>query len=144
MYPFTAQGKPIILRADDPHNIIIKIFVVIVIVISEFLERHSEAKRTRAPAYSRALRGIKNVVQKIVHGIQLRSHFQRVYNHCHGRFTYLLTYLLTYSLHGDGLIEMSLLSQVRIRTRRTMRDREVVCFHRRLMKMRSQMPWKRT
>src|SRR6218665_441521 len=29
------------------------------IIISEFLERHSNAKRTRAPAYSRALRRIK-------------------------------------------------------------------------------------
>jgi len=30
--------------------------VVIVIVISELLERHSKAKRTTAPVYSRALR----------------------------------------------------------------------------------------
>jgi len=30
--------------------------IAIIIVISEFLERHSKAKRTRAPAYSRALK----------------------------------------------------------------------------------------
>jgi len=39
--------------------------VVIVIVISEFLERHSRG--TRAPAYSRALRPIKGVVQRVIH-----------------------------------------------------------------------------
>src|SRR6218665_1877138 len=33
--------------------------VVIVIVISKLLKRYSKAKRTRAPAYSRALRRIK-------------------------------------------------------------------------------------
>ena len=32
-----------------------------VIVISRFLKRYSKAKRTRAPAYSRALRRIKGV-----------------------------------------------------------------------------------
>ena len=47
--------------------------LVIVVVISEFLVRHSKAKRTRAPDYSRALRQIKGVV----HG-KLRSDFQRV------------------------------------------------------------------
>jgi len=31
----------------------------VVIVISEFLERQSKAKRTRAPPYARALRWIK-------------------------------------------------------------------------------------
>jgi len=40
------------------HSEILKI----VIVISEFLERHSKAKCTRAPAYSQALRRIKGVV----------------------------------------------------------------------------------
>ena len=35
---------------------------VIVIIISEFLKCHSKAKRTRAPAYSRALRQIKGNV----------------------------------------------------------------------------------
>src|SRR6218665_325098 len=34
-------------------------FLGIVIVISKFLKRYSEAKRTRAPAYSRVLRRIK-------------------------------------------------------------------------------------
>ena len=34
---------------------------VIVIVISKLLKRYSKAKRTRAPAYSRALRRIKGV-----------------------------------------------------------------------------------
>ena len=47
------------------------------VIISEFLKRHSKAKRTRAPAYSRALRWIKGVVQRVVHG-KLRSDFQRV------------------------------------------------------------------
>src|SRR6218665_1620122 len=47
--------------------------IVIVIVISEFLVRHSKAKRTRAPDYSRALRQINGVV----HG-KLRPGFQRV------------------------------------------------------------------
>ena len=44
---------------------------LIVIVISELLERHSKAKRTWAPAYSRALRRIKGVVQRVAHGKQL-------------------------------------------------------------------------
>jgi len=35
--------------------------IVIVIVISRFLKRYLKAKRTRAPAYSRALRRIKGV-----------------------------------------------------------------------------------
>jgi len=47
------------------------------LVISEFLEPHSKAKLTRAPAYSRALRRIKGVVQRVVHG-KLRSDLQRV------------------------------------------------------------------
>ena len=47
------------------------------IVISEFLECHSKAKRARASAYSRALRRIKGVVQRVVHG-KLRSDFQGV------------------------------------------------------------------
>src|SRR6218665_3863223 len=33
--------------------------IVFIIVISKFLKRYSKAKRTRAPAYSRALRLIK-------------------------------------------------------------------------------------
>jgi len=49
----------------------------IVIIILEFLERHSKAKRTRAPAYSGALQLIKGVVRKVVHG-KLRSDFQMV------------------------------------------------------------------
>src|SRR6218665_1078046 len=49
--------------------------VIIVIVISELLKRYSKAKRTRAPAYSRALRRIKGGFPK---GGQekLRSEFQ--------------------------------------------------------------------
>ena len=49
--------------------------LVIVIVISELLKRYSKAKRTRAPAYSRALRWIKGGFPK---GGQekLRSEFQ--------------------------------------------------------------------
>jgi len=47
------------------------------IVISELPERHSKAKRARAPAYSRALRRIKGFFQRVVYG-KLRSDFQRV------------------------------------------------------------------
>jgi len=39
---------------------------VIVIVISEFLERHSKARRTRAPAYSRSLAKMVVVVVVVV------------------------------------------------------------------------------
>src|SRR6218665_103706 len=51
------------------------IVIVIVIVISKLLKRYSQAKRTRAPAYSRALRRIKGGFPK---GGQekLRSEFQ--------------------------------------------------------------------
>src|SRR6218665_1686445 len=51
------------------------IVIVIVIVISKLLKRYSKAKRTRAPAYSRALRRIKGGFQR---GGQekLRSEFQ--------------------------------------------------------------------
>src|SRR6218665_4213085 len=49
---------------------------VIVIVNSKLLKRRSKAKR-RAPAYSRALREIRGVFQRIVRG-RLRSVFQRV------------------------------------------------------------------
>src|SRR6218665_2294852 len=38
--------------------------IVIVIVISKLLKRYSKAKRTRAPAYSRALRQIKGGFQR--------------------------------------------------------------------------------
>src|SRR6218665_2733311 len=48
----------------------------IVIVNSKLLKRHSKAKR-RAPAYSRALRQIRGVFQRIVRG-RLRSVFQIV------------------------------------------------------------------
>ena len=41
--------------------------IIIVIVISKLLKRHSKAKR-RAPAYSRALRQIIKVFQRIVRG----------------------------------------------------------------------------
>src|SRR6218665_3675090 len=37
----------------------LSVLIVIVIVISKFLKRYSKAKRTREPAYSRALRRIK-------------------------------------------------------------------------------------
>src|SRR6218665_208071 len=50
--------------------------IVIVIVNSKLLKRHSKAKH-RAPAYSRALRQIRGVFQRIVRG-RLRSVFQRV------------------------------------------------------------------
>jgi len=38
--------------------------LLVVIVISELLERHAKAKRTRAPAYSPALRRIKGFFPK--------------------------------------------------------------------------------
>src|SRR6218665_2399300 len=38
--------------------------IVIVIVISKLLKRYLKAKRTRAPAYSRALRRIKGAFQR--------------------------------------------------------------------------------
>ena len=50
--------------------------IVIVIVNSKLLKHHSKAKR-RAPAYSRALRQIRGVFQRIVRG-RLRSVFQIV------------------------------------------------------------------
>src|SRR6218665_3693791 len=50
--------------------------LVIVIVNSKLLKRPSKAKR-RAPVYSRALRQIRGVFQRIVRG-RLRSVFQRV------------------------------------------------------------------
>src|SRR6218665_1595322 len=40
------------------------IVIVIVIVISKLLKRYSKAKRTRAPAYSRALRRFKEGFQR--------------------------------------------------------------------------------
>ena len=49
-------------------------------LISDLLERHSKDKRARAQAYSRVLRRIKGVFQRVVHG-KLRSDFQRV-RHC--------------------------------------------------------------
>jgi len=49
----------------------------IIILISEFIKHHSKAKRIRAPAYSRALRRIKDVFQRVVCG-KLSSDFQRV------------------------------------------------------------------
>jgi len=42
-----------------------------VIVFWVFLESHSKAKCTRAPTYSRALRRIKGIVQRVVHGNQM-------------------------------------------------------------------------
>src|SRR6218665_1325753 len=62
-----AEGQCKILRSY--------VVIVIVIVISKLLKRYSKAKRTRAPAYSRALRRIKGGFPK---GGQekLRSEFQ--------------------------------------------------------------------
>src|SRR6218665_2046097 len=59
------------LKAEGGHFVI-----VIVIVNSKLLKRHSKAKR-RAPAYSRALRQIRGVFQRIVRG-KLRSGCQKV------------------------------------------------------------------
>ena len=59
----------------------IKIFYsTFVFVISKFLERHSKLKR-RAPAYSRALRQINGVVQRVVHGrLRSDSHINYMYS----------------------------------------------------------------
>src|SRR6218665_1897589 len=46
--------------------------IVIVIVISELLKRYSKTKRTRAPAYSRALRQIKGGFQRGSREAQVR------------------------------------------------------------------------
>src|SRR6218665_3037804 len=46
---------PLVQRRESPWVDYLKI----VIVISKLLKRYSKAKRTRAPAYSRALRRIK-------------------------------------------------------------------------------------
>src|SRR6218665_2895132 len=55
---------------------IIPVVIAIVIVNSKLLKGHLKAKR-RATAYSRALRQIRGVFQRIVRG-RLRSVFQRV------------------------------------------------------------------
>src|SRR6218665_1285254 len=55
----------------QPSGLFVFIDILIVIVISKLLERHSKAKR-RAPAYSQALYQIRGVVQRIVRG-RLRS-----------------------------------------------------------------------
>src|SRR6218665_2809286 len=44
----------------------------VVIVISKLLKRYSKAKRTRAPAYSRALRRIKGGIQRGSREVQVR------------------------------------------------------------------------
>src|SRR6218665_2918080 len=46
------------------HCSLLGFVIVIVIVISKLLKRYSKAKRTRAPAYSRALRRIKGGFQR--------------------------------------------------------------------------------
>ena len=56
---------------------------VIVIKISEFLECHTKAKCTRAPAYSRTLCRIKGVVQTVVSPI---SRGQREQSSCYGGY----------------------------------------------------------
>src|SRR6218665_2542625 len=69
-------SKPPINRAAARRTPQLDMWLIIQIVlcfyalwsrISEFLERHSKAKRTRAPAYLRELRRIKEVVQRLVH-----------------------------------------------------------------------------
>src|SRR6218665_3555416 len=63
-------------RAYFNVHLISVIVIVIVNVNSKLLKRHSKSKR-RVPAYSRALRQIRVVFQRIVRG-RLRSGFQRV------------------------------------------------------------------
>src|SRR6218665_3274010 len=80
-------SKPPINRAAARRTPHLDMWLIIQIVlcfyalwnrISEFLERHSKAKRTRAPAYLRELRRIKEVVQRLVHAHgQLRSDFSK-------------------------------------------------------------------
>ena len=53
------------------------IFVIVVVVISDFLERYSKAKCTMAPVYPRVLRQINGVVQRVVRG-KLGFDFQTV------------------------------------------------------------------
>src|SRR6218665_3569240 len=59
------------------HVTIIRTYIIVIVIVnSKLLKRHLKAKR-RAPAYSRALRQIRGVFQRIVRG-RLRSVFQRV------------------------------------------------------------------
>ena len=72
---FVARLKPAQLAYVGISRHRLSVLIVIVIVISKFLKRYSKAKRTREPAYSRALRRIKGWFPK---GGQekLRSDFQ--------------------------------------------------------------------
>jgi|SRR6218665_1622799 len=63
------------MTSSDSLNIIVHNFCI-VIVICQFLKRHSKIKRI-APAYSRALLKIRGVVQSVVRS-RFRSGFQRV------------------------------------------------------------------
>jgi len=49
----------------DPPRSLSTTPLVFVIVISEFLERHSNARRTRAPVYSRAQWRFEGVYQRV-------------------------------------------------------------------------------
>src|SRR6218665_820741 len=69
-------SRPTIRRLDAVRCCLAFSNETIVIVNFKLLKRHSKAKR-RAPAYSRALRQIRGVFQRIVRG-RLRSVFQIV------------------------------------------------------------------
>src|SRR6218665_2616277 len=65
----------IICLPSVPHRcftVLLQCRQLIVIVISKFLKRYSKAKRTRAPAYSRALRRIKGGFQRGSRKAQVR------------------------------------------------------------------------
>src|SRR6218665_1770328 len=70
-----ASSSACLWRSEKKKNIAVMQHII-VIVNSKLLKRHSKAKH-RAPAYSRALRQIRGVFQRIVRG-RLRSVFQRV------------------------------------------------------------------
>ena len=56
--------NPFVRTSTRQNRFFSMIVIVIVIVISKLLKRYSKAKRTRAPAYSRALRRIKGGFQR--------------------------------------------------------------------------------
>src|SRR6218665_3013998 len=55
----------------------IGLYQLIVIVISDFLERHSRTKRTTTPAYSRAMRRIKGVFHRVYSMVKSSIRFVR-------------------------------------------------------------------
>ena len=58
------KGYAHVFHTLEEISLPLKLRNIVVIVISEFLKRYSKAKRTRAPAYSRALWRIKGGFQR--------------------------------------------------------------------------------